>query len=172
MIKSIPEIRQLLKAPLFGNRYFGQFTFTNNNGNKPNIFGDVGYMMNTMNLPTVSYQALPQYIGGIFTQVTTKMDQGQLDITIYNTGKEFHSIYQWGEMHYNQKNRSYGYMEDIYAELRLYELNIANQKVVEHRFHRCSIVTYGALQLSYEEAQQVETFQLALYYRNYECILH
>ena len=48
MIVTIPEIRKLLKAPLFGNRYYGQFTFTNNGGGKQNIFGNIGYMMNTL----------------------------------------------------------------------------------------------------------------------------
>lgn len=172
MIVTIPEIRKLLKAPLFGNRYYGQFTFTNNGAGKPNIFGNIGYMMNTMNLPTISYSSRQQYIGGINTPVTTLMEQGQLDITVYNTGKEYYSIHKWGEMHYNQATRSYGYMDDVYAELNLYEIDRSTNVILEHRFHKCSLYTYGALQMSYEEAQQVETFQLALYYRNYECILH
>ena len=162
--KTIPEIRKLLESPLFANRYVGLFT-------PESIFGNIGYMMNSINFPTFSYNTRQQYIGGVMTNVTNLYEQGTVDLTIYNTGEEFHNIYTWGEMHYNQKKRTYGYMNDIYAELKIYEYDRAANKVLEHRFHKCSLYTYGGIQLSYEEAQQVETFQTVLHFRSYECVL-
>lgn len=163
--KTIPEIRAMFESPLFSNKYIGVFT-------PELIFGNNGYMLQSINFPTFSYDGREQYIGGVNTVVTTLFRQGSIDCVFYNTGEEYHNIYTWGEMHYNQKKRYYGYMEDIYAEFTVYEFDRAGNKVLEHKFHKCSLYTYGAIQLSYEEAQSVETFQAAIQFRNYECILH
>ena len=162
--KTIPEIKELLKSPLFANKYVGTFT-------PEPIFGNVGYMMNSLTLPTFTYNTRQQYIGGIKTPITTMYEQGTIDLTIYNTGSEYHNIYRWGEMHYNQHTRSYGYMEDLYAELTIYEYDRSANNIIAHLFHKCSLYTYGAIQLTYEEANQVETFQVALHFRNYECLI-
>jgi hypothetical protein len=59
-------------------------------------------------------------------------------------------------------------MNDVYAELDIFEYDRAANKVLEHKFHKCSLYTYGNVTLSYEEAQQVETFQMGIKYNAYE----
>lgn len=158
---SVPEIRKKLESPLFGNRYIGVFS-----GNS--VFNEnLGYMMNSISLPTFTYNAKEQYIGGVNTTIVNLFQQGQLDITVYNTGVEYKSFYDWGELHYNQTTKCYGYMEDIYAELSIYEFDRKADVVLQHQFHKCSLYTFGGIQLTYEEASQVETFQVSLQFRSY-----
>ena len=170
-IPDIDTIRTLLYNPLFGNRYIGVFTQSIDNGS--GVFSDkLGYMINSINLPTNAYNTKEFYAGGINISVPNLFEGGTLDLTIYNTGKEYQSIYNWGEQHYNQKEKYYGYVDDYCAEFIVYEYDRANGVVLEHIFHKCVLWTYGAIQLSYEDAQQVETFQVALKFRTYECKHH
>lgn len=158
----IDNIKDLIKSPLFGNRYVAVFSGNDVFSNK-----NFGYMVNNITLPTYVYNAKQQYIGGINTIVVNMFEQGQLDMTVYNTGDEYNTIYKWGEKHYNQKTRCYGYMNDIYAELRIYEYDRASNIVLTHIFEKCNLYTYGGLQLTYEESTQIETFQVSLQYRSY-----
>lgn len=165
ILVDIDSARTLLQSALFSNRYLGIFTgsvFGNNN--------KFGYMMSNISFPQFTYNAKEQYVGGVNVSVVNLFEQGQLEITVYNTGKELDTIYKWGEKHYNQKTRCYGYMDDIYAELLIYEYDRKNNIILKHYFHKCSLYTYGNITLSYEEAQQVETFQMGIKYNAYELI--
>lgn len=167
--KDMDEARVMLSSPLFANKYVGVWTGS--------VFGDgkstkFGYMMSNISFPQFTYNAKEQYIGGVNVSIVNLFEQGQLEITVYNTGEEFNKIYQWGEKHYNQRTRCYGYMNDVYAELDIFEFDRAANKVLEHKFHKCSLYTYGNVTLSYEDAQQVETFQMGIKYNAYELIKH
>ena len=165
--KDMDEARVMLSSPLFANKYIGVWSKSVFDGKE-----NFGYMMSNISFPQFTYNAKEQYIGGVNISIVNLFEQGQLEITVYNTGDEFNTIYQWGEKHYNQKTRCYGYMDDIYAELVIYEFDRAANKIMEHKFHRCSLYTYGNVTLSYEEAQQVETFQMGIKYNSYELIKH
>lgn len=173
----IPRAREILKNPLYANRYIGLFTSSSpTNRTLINIFNsgttNIGYLMNTFNAPSFAYNSKEQYIGGVMVPVTNMFEQGQVDMTLYNTGAEYETIYKWGELHYNQRTRCYGYMDDIYAELTVYEFDRGANVVLEHKFSKCSIYQYGGLQLSFEEATQIETFQLSLKFKQYTLKKH
>lgn len=170
--KNMDEARVLLSSPLFANKYIGIITGSGDKSSKVFTDSNFGYMMSNISFPQFTYNAKEHNIGGVNVSVINLFEQGQLEITVYNTGKEFNTIYQWGEIHYNQKTRCYGYLEDIFAELKIYEYDRAANKILEHRFHKCTLYTYGNVTLSYEEAQQVETFQMGVKYVSYELIKH
>lgn len=170
ILVDIDNARTFLQSPLFANRYLGIFTGTGDKARK--VFEDskFGYMMSNISFPQFTYNAKEQYVGGVNVSIVNLFEQGQLEITVYNTGKELDTIYKWGEIHYNQKTRCYGYMSDIYAELLIYEYDRKNNIILKHFFHQCSLYTYGNITLSYEEAQQFETFQMGIKYNAYELI--
>lgn len=169
MWPTISEMRTMLSSPLFSNKYLGLFTKTYSTNPFPTNFG---YMINSLTLPTFSYNAVQQYIGGVEIPVVNLFQQGQLDMTLYNTGKEYESVYKWGEEHYNQYSKAYGYLNDIYATFKIFEYDRTGNKVITHTFDRCTLYTYGGLQLSYEDSSQVETFQLSIQYQEHSVKLN
>ena len=169
MWPTITEMRTMLSSPLFSNKYLGLFTKTYSTQQFPINFG---YMINSITLPTFSYNAKQQYIGGVEIPVVNLFQQGQLDMTLYNTGKEYESVYKWGEEHYNQWTKTYGYLNDIYATFRIFEYDRTGKKVIAHTFDRCTLYTYGGLQLNYEDSNQIETFQLAIQYQEHNVKLY
>lgn len=164
---NIDVAKQLLASPLFANRYI--VTISGSGSAVTSVFNEkIGLMANTVSLPTFSYNAKQQYIGGININVPNMFEQGNIDITFYNTGKEYAAFKKWAEYHYNQSTRAYGYVNDILANVQIIEFDRKGDKILVHTFNGCTLYTYGGIQLAYEEASQVEVFNVSLYYRAYE----
>lgn len=164
---SIDQAKTALKNPLFANRYIVFFAGAGNSSR--NIFGDeFGRYVNSVSLPTQTYNSTQQYIGGVNISIPNIYEQGQIDMTMYNLGDNYRLIQKWSNLHYNARTRTYGYVNDYIVNVKILELDRAAGIILTHIFNGCTIYTYGGIQLTYEEATAVEVFNLSLMYRGYD----
>lgn len=162
----IEHAKQVLKSPLFGNRYI--VSFAGVGSLTQGLFDkNIGFLVNTISMPTVNFNMKVHYVGGINVSIPTVIEQGQLDFTMYNTGNEYNTIKKWCDCVYNPKTRSYGYINDTLISVNIMEFDKAANKILTHKFDGCSLFQFGGTQLTYEESTTVETFQLSLHYRGY-----
>ena len=163
--------KDMLKNPLFGNRYIVSFVGEGSKV-KDTFPSGLGFLVNTMSLPTVNYNPKLQYIGGINVVIPTILEQGQLDFTMYNTGREYSTIKNWCDTIYNPKTRAYSYINDVLASIKVMEFYKSANMIVTHTFSGCSLYQFGGLQLTYEESTAIETFQVSVHYRSYSVELN
>lgn len=163
----IEQAKVALKNPLFGNRYI--VFFSGAGSASRNLFSDeYGRFASTISMPTYTYNATLQYVGGVNIVIPNIHEQGQIDMTIYNTGDTYRTIQKWANLHYNPKKKTYGYVNDYLVNMKILELDRASGVILTHIFSGCTIYTYGGIQLTYEEATTVEVFNLSLQYRGYD----
>lgn len=164
---SVEKAKLALSSPLFKNRYI---VFFGTQGSKTvGLFDmDMGLMTNTLSMPTFSINAKQQYIGGINVVIPNMWEQGQLDMTLYNTGWELRQFEQWQGLHYNQATRSYGYVNDICISVKVMEFDRASNVVLTHNFTGCTLYQLGGQQLAYDDATEVQTFNVSLQFRGYK----
>ena len=156
----------LLKTPLFSNRYV--VTFSGAGSKTTGLFDStIGLMANSVSMPSFTYNVKQQYVGGININIPNSFEQGQLDITLYNTGKEYYSIQKWGELHYDQNKKTYSYVNDILVNIQIMQYDRSINEVLKHIFSGCTLYTFGGVQLSYEESSAIETFNLTVQFRGY-----
>ena len=164
---NIDQAKVALKSPLFGNRYIVFFSGAGNTSRS--IFSeDYGRVASSVSMPTYTYNATLQYVGGVNIVVPNIHEQGQLDMTVYNTGDTYKTIQKWANLHYNPKKKTYGYVNDYLVNIKILELNRTAGVILTHIFTGCTIYTYGGIQLTYEESTAIEVFNLSLQYRGYD----
>jgi hypothetical protein len=162
---------ELLKSPLYSNKYV--VTFAGHGSKIAGLFNSsIGLMANSVTMPTPTYEVKQQYIGGINISIPNRYELGQLDMTLYNTGKEYHMIQKWGEAMYNQKTGSFAYVNDVLANIQIMQYDKAANRVISHIFSGCTLYSYGGIQLTYEESTSIETFNVTIQYRGYTVTKH
>ena len=161
---NIDQARVLLKNPVFSNKYI---VFFSGAGEKSRLLfnENFGKLVNTVSMPTQTFNGKLQYMGGISIVIPNAYEQGQLDMTMYNIGDNYKIIKQWSELHYNQARRFYGYVNDYVANIKILEFDHQTHKILEHQFEGCTLYTWGGINLSYEEASQFEQIQVSIQYR-------
>lgn len=154
----------ILTGLLLGNKYLVSF---NPVGSKvQNVFQkNIGLLANSVNLPTHTYSTKQTYVGGSNIEVVNMYEQGQFDMTLYNSGAEYKTISLWGDAQYNQATRAYSFPNDTIVNIAVAEYSRTGNKVLTHNFEGCNLLNYGGIQLSYEEATQIETFSLTVAFR-------
>ena len=163
---NIDTAKEILKNPLFGNRYI--VSFAGEGSKVSSLFTPrLGFLVNTISMPTVNYNPKLHYVGGVNVVVPTLLEQGQLDFTMYNTGREYDTIKKWCDAIYNPRTRAYSYINDVLASVKIMEFDKSANMIVTHTFNGCSLYQFGGLQLNYEESTAIETFQVSVHYRSY-----
>ena len=164
---NIDNAKVALQNPLFSNRYIVFFSGAGDSSR--GIFDEnSGILVNSVSIPTYTYNAKLQYVGGVNVVVPNLYEQGQLDITIYNTNNTYKTFQKWSNMHYNQRTRKYGYVNDYIANIKIIEFDKAANSILTHIYEGCTLYTYGGIQLTYEESSAIETFKESIQFRGYD----
>lgn len=162
---SIEEFKQNVNEANYANRYVAVLNLKNSANNE---FGnDLKYLIKSISLPTMSYNAKQLYIGGVNTAIPNLFEQGQLDMTIYNVNFAWRSFYKWGMRHYDQNTRCYGYLQDYQGILKVYEYFVNGNLFGVHYFDNVTLYNLGNIQLAYDDVSELETFTATLQYRRY-----
>lgn len=149
---------------LLKNKYIAEFTsgFWHQENGKL-----IKYMVSAVNMPQLVVESDPIYVGGAAVNMPSGFTQGNLEITVYNTGMELAAMFKWLQMTYNQQTRTYGYFDDVKTDMRLTQYTTDGRPVHEYTFTDCTIYQLGGIDFSYDPATAPMTFTVAMNYFGY-----
>ena len=166
-IPTIEAFKSRLNYILLNNRYtaeFGGNNFWNEHGKY------VRFMVSAVTLPSWMIDSEPTYIGGSKLFVPNGFTQGNLDLTLFNTGPELQVFQNWLKQTYNQETRSYGYFDDLKCDLKILQYTTNGELAQEFYFTECTIYQMNGISFSYDPANSPQTFNISLNYFGYSLI--
>lgn len=164
LFPTISAFKSRMRHVLLNSRYVAEF------GGSPfwsKYAQYVRYMVSAITLPQLAIDSEQTYVGGTIAMVPNGFQQGNLDLTIYNTGPELKIMHLWLSETYNQSSRSYGYFDDIKCDLKVMQFATNGVLAQTMTFTDCTIYNLGGINFSYAPATEVQTFTVALNYFGY-----
>lgn len=161
---TVAAFKNRMRHVLLNNRYVAEFGGS--------VFWTkyaryVRYMISAITLPQLAIDSEPTYVGGTTVMVPNGFQQGNLDITLYNTGPELKIMHMWLAETYNQSNRAYGYFDDVKCDLKVMQFATNGDLVQTMTFTDCTIYNLGGLNFNYAPTTEIQTFTVALNYFGY-----
>lgn len=164
-IPSIEAFKRRMQHILLNNKYiamFGGSTFWDKYG------ANVQFMISAITIPQWMIDPEQFYIGGAMVSVPNGFQQGNLDVTLYNTGPELQIMQNWLKMTYDQEKRCYGYFDDLKCDLRVMQFTTSGELCQTFWFTDCTIYQIGGIAFSYDPASGPQTFSVALNYFGFQ----
>ena len=164
LFPTISAFKSRMRHVLLNSRYVAEF------GGSPfwsKYAQYVRYMVSAITLPQLAIDSEQTYVGGTIAMVPNGFQQGNLDLTIYNTGPELKIMHLWLSETYNQATRSYGYFDDIKCDLKVMQFATNGALAQTMTFTDCTIYNLGGINFSYAPATEAQTFTVALNYFGY-----
>jgi len=164
-IPSIEAFKRRFSRMLVTNKYIAEFSSSISSGKMwKNGSNQVKYMISSITLPQWLIDPETIYLGGASAMIPGGFQQNNIELTIYNTGPEFFSMKQWLDLTYNQGSRTYGWYDDVKADMTLTQYGTAGEKINVFTFTDCTIFQLGGLTFSYEPTTAPQTFNVSLNY--------
>ena len=163
-LPSIQSFKQRMNYILFNNKYTAEFSGSDFWNEHSNI---TRYMISAIGLPQIMIDGEPVYMGGAQAMMPNGFTQGNLELTLYNTGPELQVMQRWMALAYNQAERTYGYFDDIKCDLTINQFTTNGELVQTFKFIDCTPFNFGGMSFTYEPATAPQTFNISLNYYAY-----
>lgn len=160
-IPTIEAFKSRMNYILLNNRYTAEFSGSDFWNEHSNI---TRYMISSITLPQIVMDVEQVYVGGTIVPMPNGFQQGNIDMTLYNTGPELQVMQQWMAKTYNQITRTYGYFDDIRCDLTINQFTVNGDLIQTFKFTDCTIYNLGGVSFSYEPATAPQTFNVSLNY--------
>lgn len=160
-IPTIEAFKKRLNYVLLNNRYtaeFGGNPFWNEHGKY------VRFMVSALTIPSWLIDNEDIYVGGTKMHVPSGFQQGNIDLTVINTGPELQVFQNWMKMTYDQETRGVGYYDDVKCDLKVLQFTTDGELAQEFYFTDCTIFQLQGISFSYDPATAPQTFNVSLNY--------
>lgn len=166
-IPTIEAFKKRLNHLLLNNRYtveFGGNSFWNQHGRY------VRFMVSAITIPSWMIDNEVVYMGGTKANFPSGFQQGNLDMTLFNTGPELQVFQNWMKLTYDQESRAIGYFDDLKCDVKVLQYTTNGELAQEFIFTDCTIYQLNGISFSYDPANSPQTFNVSLNYFGYSLI--
>lgn len=156
MVKAILETS---REPLFNNRYM--VSISPKGSLAVSAMGNLeklGMMASKVTIPGFNIELADFAVGTKNVGVPIQESLEDLSVTFYNTGDEYKSIYGLKNAIYNPLKFTVAYYSDIIVNMAISVYDRANTTVGTYNLQNCVLKSLGSIELSYEEATEVQKF--------------
>lgn len=162
-IPSIESFKRRMQHILLNNKYVAEFG-GGRFWTRTNYSDYMKYMVSNITIPNWMIDIEQIYMGGTQMMMPNGFQQGNLELTIYNTGIELQIMQNWLKETYDQDSRSYGYFDDVKGDLQVRQYTTDGQLAQTFWFTDCTIYQIGGISFSYDPASGPQTFTISLNY--------
>ena len=153
-------------AFLYGNRFLCQFV--PRGGATTNVFdSSLGFLCKEMTLHSNKFDTGSVYVGGQNNPVLSKYVQDSVSLTLYNTGREYSTLSKYMSNVYNNNTCCYAYPSDTLFDIYVREYDRAGTEKQIHIFSGCIMTSFGGTQMSQDESDAIQTFDMDVEYWDY-----
>ena len=135
---------------LFSNRY--RIDITQLRGESYSAFA------NRVELPGIDFVQTDFDACGKILHTPSKFSIGDLQVTFFNSGKEYHGVLLLFSKIFNARTRAFGYFKDIVSNITVTQFSRTNEPVLQMTYLLCSLKSISGLALNYAEATEPQTF--------------
>lgn len=159
---SVSRIKALLESsrePLFGNRYI--LALHPKGGLAVSALGNtdkLGLMASRISVPGYTIEQAEFAIGTKNVGVPIQEYVDDISITFYNTGDEYKKLYTLKNAIYDPTKFTVAYYADIIVNIGIGVYDRGNHLIGTYSLQNCILKNLGTIDLSYDEATQVQTF--------------
>ena len=126
-----------------------------------NIFG---LMARKISSPEVDLQSISYDAGGYDAQNIQGYKPGSVNMSCFDTGKEYDLLYKYFSTVYNPQTGAYAYPDDIALDISIFEYDTTGKQREWHTYQRCFIYKFGGKEYSHDPVDRFPTFDISFLY--------
>lgn len=154
----IKSFIETYKEPLFNNRYMVSINPVGSTSRSAlRELERLNVMAYSISIPRIDISQIEYSLGSKTIGVPSQENVDDVTITFYNTGIEYSSIMNLKKAIFN--NNIVAYYNDILVNISVSIYNRAGEKIGTWVMQNCVLKDVGTIQLSYDEATEVQKFE-------------